>query len=252
MKSDLRAKRKEEEERERRKKEQQQSSSWVGWLWGSGSAATSDSDTVTEGGMTAQQRKELYEILDYDEKAAIAEAFEASSDTEILHVTAKLERGSFALLSGPGNHSQELLSMVFDKPQSVLIKRPENFEVSLTLADFGVFDGVTPGSLYKQIVHVKDREMQTVVIKPSDAKGVKGTEPFFSLKFEHKPLDKRADSALTIFMRSMEIIYHRGYVEAVYAFFKPPESQLKSVEALLVSAMSSKWSPLLKWVLECG
>ena len=40
-------------------------------------------------------------------------------------------------------------------------------------------------------------------------------------------------------MRHMEIVYHKGYVEAVYKFFKPPESQLESVEALLVSSVAS-------------
>ena len=34
-------------------------------------------------------------------------------------------------------------------------------------------------------------------------------------------------------MRYMEIIYHRGYVEEVVRFFRPPESQLESVGALI-------------------
>ncbi|BGP36549.1 Vacuolar protein sorting-associated protein 13 [Rhodotorula kratochvilovae] len=58
-------------------------------------------------------------------------------------------------------------------------------------------------------------------------------KPFFSLKFEHKPLDHRADNALAVRLRHTEIVYHRGYVEAIFAFFKPPESQLESVGALI-------------------
>ncbi|GAA5969299.1 hypothetical protein JCM11641_007543 [Rhodosporidiobolus odoratus] len=57
--------------------------------------------------------------------------------------------------------------------------------------------------------------------------------PFFSLKFEHSPLDKRADNALAVRLRHTEIVYHRGYVEAIFGFFKPPESQLESVGALI-------------------
>ncbi|GAA5827080.1 hypothetical protein JCM11251_002234 [Rhodosporidiobolus azoricus] len=57
--------------------------------------------------------------------------------------------------------------------------------------------------------------------------------PFFSLTFEHSPLDKRADNALAVRLRHTEIVYHRGYVEAIFAFFKPPESQLESVGALI-------------------
>ncbi|GAA5849449.1 hypothetical protein JCM5353_001982 [Sporobolomyces roseus] len=59
------------------------------------------------------------------------------------------------------------------------------------------------------------------------------SQPFFSLKFEHQPLDKRADNALAVRLRHTEIVYHRGYVEAIVAFFKPPESQLESVGALM-------------------
>jgi vacuolar protein sorting-associated protein 13A/C len=60
------------------------------------------------------------------------------------------------------------------------------------------------------------------------------SNPFFFVKFENNPLDERSDTALTVRMRHMEIIYHKGYIEAVYKFFKPPSSQLESVEALLV------------------
>lgn len=64
-------------------------------------------------------------------------------------------------------------------------------------------------------------------------------DPFFSLKFEHNPLDERADNALAVRLRHMEIIYHRGYVEAIVQFFKPPESQLESVGALIDVASST-------------
>ncbi|GAA5995177.1 hypothetical protein JCM5350_001861 [Sporobolomyces pararoseus] len=59
------------------------------------------------------------------------------------------------------------------------------------------------------------------------------SQPFFSLKFEHQPLDNRADNALAVRLRHTEIVYHKGYVEAIVAFFKPPESQLESVGALI-------------------
>jgi vacuolar protein sorting-associated protein 13A/C len=37
-------------------------------------------------------------------------------------------------------------------------------------------------------------------------------------------------------MRHLEIIYHKQYVESVVQFFKPPESQLESIGALLDAA----------------
>jgi hypothetical protein len=36
-------------------------------------------------------------------------------------------------------------------------------------------------------------------------------------------------------MRAMEVIYHHGYPKEMFAFLKPPESQLESVAALLVT-----------------
>ncbi|KAI8449131.1 hypothetical protein BY996DRAFT_193044 [Phakopsora pachyrhizi] len=48
--------------------------------------------------------------------------------------------------------------------------------------------------------------------------------PFLNLKFEHKPLDGRADNAITLKMRHMGIVYHPGYVEYINSFFQPPES----------------------------
>jgi vacuolar protein sorting-associated protein 13A/C len=64
-----------------------------------------------------------------------------------------------------------------------------------------------------------------------------GSDPFFFVKFEHNPLDERADNAITLKMKAMEVIYHRGYLEAIYRFLKPPESQLESVAALLVCSL---------------
>lgn len=189
--------------------------------------------------MTDEQRKELYEALDYNEKTAVAESLVVARDALKARVNATLKRGSLALKSDPQGEAKELVSLVFDVFRADFIQRPDNFETSISLGDFRVFDGTTPDTVYNQIVHVKDGEVPRSVSDGTDMtvqiQGVE-SEPFFSLKFEHQPLDERADSALTVYMRSMEIIYHKGYVEAVYDFFKPPDSQLQSVEALLVRA----------------
>ena len=87
----------------------------------------------------------------------------------------------------------------------------------------------------KQIVHVKER---SALSSPGEGPGNEllalEAKPFFSASFEQNPLDGRADSALSVNMRSLEILYHRGYVEAIREFFRPPESQLESLAALLV------------------
>ncbi|KAK7058962.1 Vacuolar protein sorting-associated protein 13 [Paramarasmius palmivorus] len=207
---------------EEKAKQQPQRQGWGSWLWGSSSSESSDEDT-TFGNMTEEQRKELYDVLDYDEKNAVADSFQTPRDSMKARIVANLNRGSFALKTEPHNHVKDIISVNFDSFQANVIQRPDNLEAALSLGGFSVFDGTTPHSVHPQIVRVKD--INTVAYDAD--------QPFLFIKFENSPLDERADNALTVRMRHMEIIYHKGYVEAVYKFFKPPESQLESVEALL-------------------
>lgn len=231
LKKDYVARKKIEEER-KQKQANQSRSSWSSWIWGSsGSDGSNAQEPSFSGEMTEEQRKELYDVLDYDEKTALAESFEAPRDALKARIKAQLRRGSFALKADPHGKAVEIVSVVFDAFQADVIQRPDNLEMSVSLGGFRVFDGTTPNTLYHQIVHVKDNISEDPEITTQE-----NHEPFFFLKFENNPLDERADTALTVRMRHMEIIYHRGYVEAVYRFFKPPKSQLESVEALLDAA----------------
>jgi vacuolar protein sorting-associated protein 13A/C len=183
--------------------------------------------------MTDQQRRELYEVLDYDEKAALAESFELPKDALKTRLRAELRRGSFALKTDPHGLAEEIISVVFDEFHATAIQRRDNLEVSTSLGGLSVFDGTTKDTLFPQIVRVKQDSSLLGSVTKDDPK-----DPFFSMKFESQPLDERADTALTLRMRHMEIVYHRGYVEAIYKFFKPPADRLESVEALLVGVIS--------------
>lgn len=193
--------------------------------------------------MTAKQRKELYDVLDYDEKAALVESFQAPRDSLKARVSTKLNKGSFALRTDPHGIAQEVISVVFDAFKANFIQRPDNFEASVSLGDFGVFDGTTKNTLYPKIVRVKTKKTNAAEDSEARIPEIESSrdedDAFFYVKFEKSPLDERADNALTVRMRHMEIIYHRGYVEAVYKFLKPPANQLESVEALLVSTWGS-------------
>lgn len=234
LRKDLASRKKLEEEK---KTQQPQAQGWTSWLWGSSQKDTSQEDPAFGGPMTDEQRRQLYDVLDFDEKSALADSFQAPRDALKARVSAKLNKGSFSLKTDPHDKGEEVISIVFNIFQADLIQRPDNFETSISLGGFGVFDGTTKNSLYPQIVQVK--ETLTESNNPTEAilehDQVKDQDdPFFFIKFERNPLDERADTALTVRMRHMEIIYHKGYVEAVYKFFKPPASQLESVEALLV------------------
>lgn len=191
--------------------------------------------------MNEEQRRQLYEVLDYDEKAAVAESFSAPKDALKLRVTSKLNKGSFGLRADPHGEAKDIVSVVFDIFRANFSQRPEGFDASISLGGFEVHDGTTKNTLYPQIVRVKESTGSSTTVTNEDMlrRGSVNTEdPFFYLKFEKAPVDERADTALTMRMRHMEIIYHRGIVEAVYEFFRPPASQLESVEALLVGVTS--------------
>lgn len=226
-----------EEEKKKRDQQKNQKQGWGGWLWGS-STQSPQEDSIFGGNMTEEQRKELYAILDFDEKSTLVDTLQVPRESLKMQITAKLKRGSFTLRTDPHGECKEMISVVFDGFNADVIQRQGNFEMTVSLQDLSVYDGTTKNSLYPQIVRVK-READKVhtAVEPKEgenpAETYRAEDAFFLVKFENNPLDDRADSALTVRMRHMEIIYFKGYVEAVYKFFKPPASQLESVEALL-------------------
>ncbi|THH34126.1 hypothetical protein EUX98_g96 [Antrodiella citrinella] len=225
LRKDMAFRKKQEEER-RKQQAAAKPSGWSSWIWGSsGNEEPSPTEASFTGEMTDEQRQQLYEVLDFDEKTALTEAFQTPRDALKLRVNAKLDHGSFALKTDPHGKNKEITSVSFDGLQATFLQRPDNFETSLSLGGFAVRDGTVANSLYPLIVHAQDQPNQSST-----------DDPFFFLKFESNPLDERADTALAFRMRYMEIVYHRGYVEAIYRFFKPPASQLESVEALLSAA----------------
>jgi vacuolar protein sorting-associated protein 13A/C len=221
---------------EEKKRQAAQSSGWADWIpiWGASSAAPVEPTQESPfSNMTDQQRRELYEVLDYDEKAALAESFELPKEALKTRLRAELRRGSFALKTDPHGLAEEIISVVFDEFHATAIQRRDNLEVSTSLDGLSVFDGTTKDTLFPQIVRVKQDSSHLGSVTRVDPE-----DPFFSMKFENKPLDERADTALTLCMRHMEIVYHRGYVDAIYKFFKLPADRLESVEALLVGLIS--------------
>ncbi|KAG8981485.1 hypothetical protein FRB94_008774 [Tulasnella sp. JGI-2019a] len=230
------------------------STSWFGWARSAVTAATTTNtaSVSSDTGITDEQRKEFYEAIDYDEKNSAALSFEPS-DALKLRVASSLQKGSFSLRTHPHTNSgegQEVVSVVFDAFQAQLLQRAENMEANLTLGDFGVFDGTSPGTLHHQIVRVKKEglireglsgtadllEWSIGTDKIAARTANEAPDALFYVRFEHNPPDQRADSAITIRMKALEIIYHRGYIEAIAAFLRPPESQLESVGALINAA----------------
>ncbi|ORY32314.1 hypothetical protein BCR39DRAFT_523905, partial [Naematelia encephala] len=226
-----------------RKRDQPQRQTWGQWVWGTGPKTDGD------GGMTEEEKKEIDDIIDYDATAAAQVVESTPKDFMKARMTAKLNKGSFSLRTDPHGKSVDVIALVFDSFSADAIQLTESLKGKIALGGFRVYDGTTPNSLYPQIVRVKDiesnapRRQQSLDVGGTDhalaeiSDGASdGQDPFFVMEVEHNPIDGHADNAVTVKMRHLEIIYHKGYVETVVQFLKPPASQLESIGALLDAA----------------
>jgi len=215
---------------------QQQQQGWMSWVWGSKpSAETTDSRENTQ--MTEEQRQELYEAIDWDEKAALADAVDVPRDTVKMELNASLSTGSFTLRQSPHGTKTDLLSLHFDLFKAKALKRPDSVLADISLGGFRVNDGTTPDSLFKEIVRVKDapdreqaRRLSIVELEDSSH------ETFFDLQVEQNPLDGQGDFAVTAKLKPLEIVWNPNFVIGVVDFFKPPERHMESITALMESA----------------
>lgn len=224
---------------------------WGSWLFGAKKeedhAAPAD-DTA----MSDQQRSELYNAIDWDEKKAIAEAVDLPKDSIQLQVNMSLKTGSFTLKRDPHGAATEILKLLFDQFSTSFLQRPESFLMQLSLQGMRLFDGSTPGSLFPEIITIKDAaqiasgdRIKDVTDGDDETKAMTLSDDslsyapdtaFFSLSFEQNPLDGSADSALNVSLKGMEIVYNPIFVVEVAKFFKPPDTHMESIGALMESA----------------
>ncbi|MCJ1294226.1 hypothetical protein MMC34_005783 [Xylographa carneopallida] len=225
---------------------------WTSWVWGSGKKKEEESHVAEESTeLTEQQRKELYDAIDWDEKKAIADAIDVPRESVKLQIESSLRTGSFTLKRDPHGTANEILSLMFDNFQAKALQRPDSLLADISLGGLRVYDGTTAGSLFPQIVKVKDTESvpkkQNVeeVEKPIQALSTIEDEntdkpveedSLFHLIFEQNPLDESADSSIILKLKSIEVIYNPKFVVEIANFFKPPERHMESIGALLETA----------------
>lgn len=215
------------------KAEQQQG--WMSWVWGSKPPESTDASENTQ--MTEEQRQELYEAIDWDEKAAIAEAVDSPRDAIKLQVDASLSTGSFTLRQSPHGGRVDLLSLHFDVFKAKALKRTDSILADISLGGFRVNDGTTPDSLFKEIVRVKDAPDINRQKRLSIAELETSTrETFFDLQIEQNPLDGDSDFAVTAKLKPLEIVWNPSFVVGIVDFFKPPDRHMESITALMESA----------------
>ena len=218
---------------------------WTQWAFGGEKQSQQvDEDTT----MSDEQRKELYNAIDWDEKKSISESVDLPRDSIKLQVESSLQTGSFTLKRDPHGRANEIMSLMFDNFQAKAVQRPYSLLADLSLGGMRVNDGSTEGSLFPQIVNFKapttgsvKGSIEDIAAEDNDPEEQKAKEKaaedaLFHLIFEQNPLDESADSALTMKLKSIEVIYNPQFIVEVAKFFKPPERHMESIGALMETA----------------
>lgn len=218
---------------------------WSSWVWGAKKEEHHDDETQ----MSEEQRKELYDAIDWDEKKAITESVDMPREYVKLEVNMSLRTGSFTLKRDPHGKSNEILRLLFDSFSTQFLQRTDSMFVKVALEGMRLYDGTTEGSLFPQIITIKDAppvpddKRIEELNDDGSSKDVEGDEeeeekedPFFYLTFENNPLDGTADTNLTMKLKGMEFVYNPIFVVEVAKFFKPPERHMESIGALMETA----------------
>ena len=227
-------------------KKEEKPQTWSSWIWGGGKKSD-ENETHTE--MSEEEQKELYKAIDWDEKKAISEAVDVPPESIKLQVESSLRTGSFTLKRDPQGDAHEVLNLVFDQFQAKALTRPKSMLADISLGGLRVYDGTTEGSIFPQIVKVKDKK---TVPKKLSGDGEEEIDPerlneeateeenqsdkLFHFVFEQNPLDGHADSTVNMKLKSIEVIYNPRFVVEIAKFFKPPERHMESIGALLETA----------------
>ncbi|ROT38314.1 vacuolar protein sorting-associated protein [Sodiomyces alkalinus F11] len=213
---------------------QQQQQGWLAWAWGSKPAEPENTDENTE--ITEEQKKELYDAIDWDEKTALAESVDVPRETVKMQVEASLSTGSFTLKKRRDGSLKDLISFHFDVLKAKALQRPDSILAALSLGGLRVNDGTTPNTLFPEIVRVKDapdthkHKLSIQELEEFDE------EPFFNIEVEQNPIDRDGDIAIVGSLRPLEIIWNPNSLVGVVQFFKPPERHMESISALMESA----------------
>ncbi|KAF3389182.1 Vacuolar protein sorting-associated protein 13 [Penicillium rolfsii] len=218
-----------------------QQKSWSEWIWGS------KPEEHEETAMTDEQRQELYNAIDWDEKKALAESVDVPREWVKLEVNWSLRAGSFTLKQDPHGTANEVMKLVFDNFRAKALQRSDSYLLDLDLGGLKMYDGTTPGTLYPKIVKVKDSLPEPPKGETPGSDDVElaseGSEvdlsdedSLFHLQLEKNPLDSDADTAVKVKLKSIEVIYNPRFIVGIVKFFEPPERHMESIGALLDTA----------------
>ncbi|CAK9441286.1 uncharacterized protein LODBEIA_P51550 [Lodderomyces beijingensis] len=220
-------------------KSEQKNKGWFSNWWGNGNGAGTNKNNNNQESekqqtyeadgehadlsLSDEQRKALYNAIDYDEKAPVT-TIDLPEDCVKIRVSASLEKGGLVIRQDQKNNIAEV---VFEGCKTQFLQRPHSFLAGFQVQEFRVEDG-TRTSIYKHVVSVKQADDQKA-----------NKVPFFQLQYEQNPLDGKADSNLSAQLKSMTIFYNPRFIEELMIFFTPPKIHLNTIGAIMNAAESS-------------
>lgn len=216
----------------------QSSGGWISYLWG-GSSALEEASEVNDDNIDLQlnndQRKALYEAIEYDENQVLTEAIDMPRDRVKFEILTTLKKGGISIRQR--KHEPNLAEVIFEGFSTQIYQRPDSLLANFQLQEFRVEDG-TKTTLYKHIVSVKQSHshLHHDEVDSIPSPGLASNEPFFKISFEHKPLDESADSILLGKLKSMTIFYNPHFIQEIIKFFTPPKVHLSTVGAIMNAA----------------
>ncbi|KAI5294364.1 hypothetical protein KEM52_004170 [Ascosphaera acerosa] len=234
--------RKERVETKHNQPQQQQKQTWSEWFWGAKKEA--EDQTV----MSEEQKQELFQAIDWDEKRAAAESIDVPREWIKFQVNVSLSSGSLTLKRDPHGTATEIIRLMFDRFRAKTQIRPDSFTFAVDLGGLRLYDGSTRDTLFPQVIKVKDAAAQPkdAVVSPHGTGGEElnpaeqpvddGDDRLFHVFFENNPLDGSADTAVTLRLKSVEVIYNPNMLVSIYNFLLPPRNHMESINALLASA----------------
>ncbi|CAN6662886.1 intermembrane lipid transfer protein Vps13p [Trichomonascus vanleenenianus] len=223
------------QQKQQAQQQQSQAGGWYTWLWGTSAAGTASSEQTEEQSITTltdEQKKELYDAIEWDEKQALSGAIDIPKDRITMEIETALETGSFSLKVDPHGANKDLAVISFNGFKANFYNRPDSFLTNISLQELRV-DDKTNTSLYQQVVSVKKLESSPQDV---DKDNEEDSDAFFWLSFEHNPLDESADSKLNAKLKSITVYYNVAFIETIHKFFKPPKTHLETIGAIMNAA----------------
>ena len=122
---------------------------------------------------------------------------------------------------------EDLFSLKFQALSASLSQYPKAVTTEITLDKVIFVENIHKGSLFPTLIRAKRFTNE------------RRSEPFFCIKYEHKPLDKRADDVLAIKMLPLEIVLNPVCFRQIYDFFSTEKEELEAISALQAVAQDA-------------